>query len=259
MPICQQERGQNSLQILYCSSRVDLRFLLNHLVTRGLTRDRGKTQCLPLVLCSFWCIVLWSLPSSPSDLPQHLSSSLIPTTAFGLRVCLLLPILLIVPGDNLTDTMTTHWSGKITNLVGIIKIDGKPFIFMGKDTWSTDQGSQCHFFASSTHFFHLDAATPVMQQKNLQVYPTQTIYHFQQNGVELRVTFSTPSIMTNLKMWSLPITYITFHVRSMDHTKRSVQIFYSHTGACLSILPTRDLVPRHPPVFFLTASSDSGF
>jgi hypothetical protein len=89
--------------------------------------------------------------------------------------------------DKLTDANTVHWTGKQQPLHGIVRIDGKPYRFMGRDPEDV----------------------PAMEQTSLRVTPTHTIYHFQAAGVHLTVTFFTPALPRDLDVLSRPVTYLT--------------------------------------------------
>lgn len=114
--------------------------------------------------------------------------------------------------DNLYDDSPRHWLGTVISLAGMIRIDGQVYRFMGKDS---------------------DLVEEVAKQVNLTVYPTQTVYTFQQNGVQLTLTFSTPGY-TDFALQSgllyVPITYLTFDVLSMDGNTHSVQLYYDNTA-----------------------------
>ena len=73
--------------------------------------------------------------------------------------------------DNLTDSDTTHWTGAPQPITGIIRIDGKPFRFMG----------------------HNPDTIPAMQQTAHSVAPTHTTYKFRQNNITLHLVFFTPA------------------------------------------------------------------
>lgn len=114
--------------------------------------------------------------------------------------------------SNLTDDWPRYWDGMVKALVGLIRIDGKSFRFMGP---SGESGG---------------TLPPPMQQQSVTVYPTQTVYVFQQNGVELAVTFTTPLLTHNWELLSRPITYITFKLRSVDGAGHMVDLYYDHTA-----------------------------
>ncbi|UWZ83268.1 glutaminase family protein [Occallatibacter riparius] len=92
--------------------------------------------------------------------------------------------------DHLTDRNTTHWTGKRQPLYGLVRIDGKPYRFMGADP----------------------REVPAMQQTALRVTPLHTIYEFTAAGVKLTAEFFTPSLPHDLDILSRPVTYLTLTV-----------------------------------------------
>ena len=76
------------------------------------------------------------------------------------------------PADNLTDTDTTHWTGRPHRLRSVVRIDGENYRIMGGGS----------------------AKEKVMEQKNLVVLPTRTIYSFEGGGVALTLTFLTAAL-----------------------------------------------------------------
>lgn len=60
--------------------------------------------------------------------------------------------------DNLTDEDTKYWTGASHPMMGVIRIDGQPYRFMG----------------GNTRFVPINI--PIMPQPWLQVAPTYTIY-----------------------------------------------------------------------------------
>jgi hypothetical protein len=89
--------------------------------------------------------------------------------------------------DHLTDRNTTHWTGKRQPIYGVVRIDGKPYRFMGEDPRDV----------------------PAMQQTSLRVTPTHTVYEFEAAGVKLKVEFFTPALPKDLDVLSRPVTYLT--------------------------------------------------
>ena len=95
--------------------------------------------------------------------------------------------------DKLTDQDTKHWTGARQPIVGLARINGKTYRFMGL------QGRGGGPMGGG----------PVMEQTALKVTPTHTIYTFQADQVTLTVTFFTPSFPKDLDVLSRPVTYLT--------------------------------------------------
>lgn len=105
-------------------------------------------------------------------------------------------------GDKLTDVETTHWTGKPHRLQGQVKIDGKAFRVIGKEP----------------------ASTPALEQKDVEVLPTRTIYSFEGHGVRLKLTFMTPALPDDIEVLSRPVTYLTWEFQAMDGKKHDVTV-----------------------------------
>ncbi len=96
--------------------------------------------------------------------------------------------------DDLTASNTVHWTGKPQPLAGLLRIDGKTMRFMGQSP----------------------RELPAMQQIAHLVTPTHTRYSFTGSGVQLDLTFFTPTILSDLDILSRPVTYVSFTVKSVD-------------------------------------------
>jgi hypothetical protein len=107
------------------------------------------------------------------------------------------------PADKLTDTDTTHWTGKAQRLASLVRIDGKTFRLMGPTP----------------------AALPALPQTTLEILPTRTIYHFEGAGVKLSLTFLTADLPDDLDILSRPVTYATWSVQSTDAKSHAVAIY----------------------------------
>ncbi len=105
--------------------------------------------------------------------------------------------------DNLTDTDTTHWTGKSQRLTSMVRIDGKSFRLMGTEP----------------------ARVPALPQTGVQVLPTRTIYSFAGAGVHLTLTFMTADLPDDLDLLSRPVTYLTWEVQSDDKQKHDVSVY----------------------------------
>ena len=122
--------------------------------------------------------------------------------------------------DNLYDDFPKHWTGVTMCFSGMISIDGKVFRFMAKDT---------------------DLASNPMQQQGVHVFPTRTVYSFSQGGVNLTLTFSTPSFPVDVTFGSLPVSYITYDVVSVDGQTHNVSLYYDNTAEVAVASVTEDV------------------
>ena len=78
------------------------------------------------------------------------------------------------------------------------------------------------------------ATIPNVTQTDLKVYPTQTVYVFQQDGIQLELTFSTPAYplpneSPDIASY-LPITFLTYKVSSVDGRSHQVELYYDNSG-----------------------------
>jgi hypothetical protein len=124
------------------------------------------------------------------------------------------PLLLLNPtiqvwskGDHLNDVPTSHWIETQTmSLIGLIRIDN---------------GSKILRFMGIT-----DESIPPMQQIKMHVQPTQTIYTFQSEEVELNLTFIQPAFVHSLELSSWPLGYMVHSVRSLSSSQEhTVQVY----------------------------------
>jgi hypothetical protein len=104
--------------------------------------------------------------------------------------------------DTLTAENTRHWTGAQQPLSGLIRIDGKPYRFMGADP----------------------REVPAMKQLSVQVNATSTVYAFEAAGLHLGLTFFTPAFPQDLALLSRPVTYLTWTVSSSDRAAHQVAI-----------------------------------
>lgn len=108
------------------------------------------------------------------------------------------------PGDKLTDTNTTHWTGKPQRLTSLIRIDGVPFRVMGSEP----------------------ASVPALPQTSLEVLPTRTIYTFDGKGVQLTMTFMTADLPESIDLLSRPVTFVTYECRSTDGHAHQIETYF---------------------------------
>jgi hypothetical protein len=108
--------------------------------------------------------------------------------------------------DKLADSDTVHWTMGTQPINGLIRIDGKPYRFMGK-------GPNLR-----------PLVVPAILQTSSAVTPTHTRYEFRQDGIALEFTFFTPAIPNNIDLLSRPVTYLTWKVSSIDGAKHNVSL-----------------------------------
>ena len=106
--------------------------------------------------------------------------------------------------DKLTDDHTRHWTGILQSMFGFITIDGKKYRFMGK-TAVTDR-----YFPEGN----------ALEQTDVTVNPTSTVYTFTHPACELKVTFLTPLLLDRPEVFSRPVSYIFYDItpREEGHT-----------------------------------------
>jgi hypothetical protein len=110
--------------------------------------------------------------------------------------------------DRLTDDWPRHWTGTIHAMCGLVRIDGRPYRFLGPQP----------------------ADAPAMKQVRLQVLPTRTRYDFEAAGVRLSLTFTTPALPHDLDVYAQPVTYLTWDVCSADGKPHDVSLYFDATA-----------------------------
>ena len=107
--------------------------------------------------------------------------------------------------DKLTDDNTRHWTHHEQALASLIRIDGKTYRLMGAEPKNV----------------------PPLNQISLQVLPTRSIYEFEGGGVHVTLTFMTAALPHDLEVFSRPLSYLTWDIRSADGSKHEVSLFDS--------------------------------
>jgi len=107
--------------------------------------------------------------------------------------------------DKLTDKNTQHWTHREHALASLIRIDGKTFRLMGAEPVNV----------------------PAFKQLSVKVWPTRSIYEFEEAGVHVTMTFLTTALPHDLEVFSRPLSYITWDVHATDGAKHAVSIYNS--------------------------------
>jgi hypothetical protein len=121
--------------------------------------------------------------------------------------------------DHLTDRPTQHWTKRTQSLISLIRVDGAAYRLMGNEPDST----------------------PALRQTGLQVTPTRSIYDFENEKVHVTLTFMRPALPDDLDAMALPLSYITWQVRSTDGQEHAVSI-YDSTSSQLVVNKNSELV-----------------
>lgn len=124
--------------------------------------------------------------------------------------------------DTLYNDWARHWTGGIKAIAGMVRIDGKPYKFMGLVGQYPE--------------------VEVLPQTSIEVYPTRTKITFQNNDIRLELTFLTPALPRDYKLLSLPISYIIATVRSQDRAPHSVQLYFDISAEWASGDPSRKAI-----------------
>lgn len=73
---------------------------------------------------------------------------------------------------------------------------------------------------------HKELLKNTATQKSVDVQATQTHYVFACGDVDLKITFSAPLFMDDLKLLSRPVNYITYEVSANDGQKHDVDLYF---------------------------------
>ena len=127
--------------------------------------------------------------------------------------------------DSLPGGTTRHWTGKPNGMAGLIRIDGDCFRFLGtaEETGEPD--------------------LPATWQTELEVRPLSTCCTFRQNGVELRLAFTAPLLLSDPEILSRPVNYLSLTVRALDGKSHRVELYTDVTAEWCVNTPDQQVVP----------------
>ncbi|MCC2683452.1 MAG: hypothetical protein K0R75_351 [Paenibacillaceae bacterium] len=130
--------------------------------------------------------------------------------------------------NQLFDNETKHWTGKNNGMVGMAKIDGQVWRFMGGYDRRSD-------------FETIDC--PTMNQVSLQVRALSSIYTFEAAGIRLTVDFTTPLLPDDLDILARPASYVTLSAQSIDGKPHQVELYYDVSGELCVDYPLQEVIP----------------
>jgi len=107
--------------------------------------------------------------------------------------------------DSLNGDVTRHWTRREHPLASLIRVDNQVYRLMGIEPKSA----------------------PALPQVCLSVLPTRTIYEFENPQIHVTMTFMTPALPEDLEAFSLPLSYLTWQVKSLDGQPHRVAVYDS--------------------------------
>lgn len=108
--------------------------------------------------------------------------------------------------DQLNESTTKHWTGTPNSILGLIKVDGKVYRFLGKeDTLNT-------------------LPIQLAKQESIYMTATETNYIFTCGGVQLNLSFTSPLIINDLSILARPVSYISMKTKSIDGKKHQASL-----------------------------------
>ena len=107
--------------------------------------------------------------------------------------------------DHLNEATTKHWTRHDHSLVSLIRVDGKTYRLMGAEP----------------------STAAMFTQKSVEVLPTRSIYEFEEAGVHVTLTFMQPALPDDLDVYSWPLSFITWKIRSCDGAKHKIELYDS--------------------------------
>jgi hypothetical protein len=116
--------------------------------------------------------------------------------------------------DKINEGPTKHWSGREHSLLGIIKVDGTDYLFLG---------------AIPEEYY--DTSIELASQTNVKISATQTIYSLECGGVKVDLTFTSPLLMCDLDIMARPVSYISVKTIPIDQRVHEVQVYIGATSA----------------------------
>ena len=131
--------------------------------------------------------------------------------------------------DQLNDSVTKHWTGADHSLIGIIKVDGVMYRFLGK--------TENQFTSSKNIKYLINKAI----QDNVELTATQTCYNFTAGKIKLQVKFTSPLLLKDIEILSRPVSYISYSVTAVDEKPHQVEI-YTGVSSDLTVNNTKQQV-----------------
>ncbi len=111
--------------------------------------------------------------------------------------------------DEINQSPTKHWSGREHEMLGMIKVDGIDYLFLGS-------------FPQE----YLDTSIELALQKDVKLSATQTTYLLSCGGIDVELCFTSPLLMDDLEVMARPVSYISVKTLPNDMRAHEVQVFF---------------------------------
>jgi Domain of unknown function (DUF5127)/Domain of unknown function (DUF4965)/Domain of unknown function (DUF1793)/Domain of unknown function (DUF4964)/TAT (twin-arginine translocation) pathway signal sequence len=130
-----------------------------------------------------------------------------------------------LPASTLPGTWEQFWTGHVTAMAGIARIDGTPYMFMGAPSITLTVPNGNNGNPSTITGFE-----QALSQTLLEVTPTRSRFHLEGGGVGLVVEFLSPVEIGDLRRQSIPMSYVLVSASSVDGKPHHVQVYADITG-----------------------------
>ncbi len=119
--------------------------------------------------------------------------------------------------DKLYNDVTRHWTGIRNAMTGMVKFGGKVWKFMGSVN-------------SDNRYYYCEP--DVIEQKNVTIYPTRTVYEFENDALNLTVSFISPLIPDDLLLMSRPVNYIQYDIVVKTGKDEEAEVYFDISAEC---------------------------
>ena len=118
-----------------------------------------------------------------------------------------------------------HWTGQDFPLIGVVKVDGVPYRFMGIEDYDPMMSTNGDVPGLSTEGDSMSYFTQTARQLSVDVQPTRTIYQFVCGPVQLDLTFIAPLLMDDLELVARPVNYLSYEMKTDDGQMHNVELY----------------------------------
>lgn len=123
--------------------------------------------------------------------------------------------------DKVTDDWPRHWTGAINGMCGMIRINGKPYRWMGLGLRDV----------------------PAMAQVGMEVLLTKTVHVFEQDGVRLIVIFCADQLTSSdIESRFVPITTLELRVEPIPSESLDVSVYFDTSAEAAVNTPDQRVV-----------------